>query len=46
MYNVENGQTYIKNLAVFTSRHLSMFDHFSTLCMKWIKVSVPIIKIL
>ena len=29
---LENGQTYFKNAHI--ARFLSMFDHFSTLCMK------------
>ena len=34
-HNVENGQTYFKNIAV-QARHFfkSMFGHFSILCMK------------
>ena len=32
---LKNGQTFIQNLVVFTSQGFeSMFDHFSTLCMK------------
>ena len=32
---LKNGQTYFKNLAVFTPQDFkSMFGHFSTLCNK------------
>ena len=32
---LQNGQTYFKNLVVFTAQDFSdMFDHFTTLCMK------------
>ena len=32
---LKNGQTYVKNLAVFTPQDFqSIFDHFSTLSMK------------
>ena len=32
---LKNGQTYFKNLAVFTPHNFkSMFGHFSTLCNK------------
>ena len=32
---LKNGQTYFKNLVVFTTQDFhSMLGHFSTLCMK------------
>ena len=35
---LKNGQTYFKNLAVWTPQDfLNMFNHYSTLCMKEIK---------
>ena len=35
LIKLKNGQTYFKNLASFTPPNFkSMFDHFSTLCMK------------
>ena len=35
---LKNGQTYIKNIAVFTPQDFkSMFGHFSTLCNKGLR---------
>ena len=35
---LKNGQTYFKNLVVFTPQDFkSMFEHFSTSCMKGLK---------
>ena len=39
---VKNGQTYYKNLAVFTPQDFySMFGHFSTLFMKGLMFQIP-----
>ena len=40
MQNVENGETYFKNLAVFTPQDFKiMVGHYTTLCMKGLKQS-------
>ena len=40
---LKNGQTYFKNLAVFTPQDFqSMFGHFSTLGMKGLSVRLSI----
>ena len=37
---LKNGQTYFKNLAVFTPQDFkSMFGHFSTLCNKGLMIT-------
>ena len=38
MHSLKYGQTYFKNLAVFTPQNFkSMFVHFSALCMERLK---------
>ena len=38
---LKNGQTYFKNLAVFTAQDFqSMFDHFSASCMKGLRKDI------
>ena len=38
---LKNGQTYFKNLTVFTPQDsYSIFGHFSTLCMKGLKIYI------
>ena len=38
MHSLKYGQTYFKNLALFTPQNFkSMFVHFSTLCMERLK---------
>ena len=40
MHNMEYGQTYFKNLAVFTPQDIySMFDLFSTVHMNELKMT-------
>ena len=37
---MKNGQTYSKSCGVFTPQDFkSMFDHFSSLCIKGLKIS-------
>ena len=39
---LKNGQTFIKNLTVFTLQDFwSMFYHYSTLSMKWLNICFP-----
>ena len=36
----QNGQTHFKNLAAFAARFQSMSDHFGTLCIKGLSVTI------